>query len=158
MKTIKIAAVALMCSALAACGSSDKAEQTSDTVDFEETTEIAEEAAPSVLSDENVYAFFADLYNNYVFGIQNFDNIKVQFSDAIVTELREDFPYDGEGYAVWVFRTEAQDGPNEVSSLDQVTPLEDGWYEVKFTDMGIKGSHQFKLSEKDGKIFVEEYK
>lgn len=46
--------------------------------------------------------------------------------------------YDG-CYQIWVFRTGYQDGYDEPSKILSITPAQNGWYEVKYSDMGILG-------------------
>ena len=53
-------------------------------------------------------------------------------------------------YSWWAFRTGYQDGPSDVSSLDGIESLGQGWYRVSYTDMGIEATTDVKL--KDGKI------
>lgn len=55
-------------------------------------------------------------------------------------------------YEYWRFRTTAQDSKPDadVSKIESIASIGDGWYEVKYLDMGWKGSTKVKV--KDGKI------
>ena len=53
-------------------------------------------------------------------------------------------------YSWWDFRTGNQDGPSDVSSLDGIESLGQGWYRVSYTDMGIQATTDVKLE--GGKI------
>lgn len=64
--------------------------------------------------------------------------------------------YDGEGYAIWLFRSGAQDGPSDESRVTSVIRLGKGLYRVEFIDMGIEGSRTLKLVTRDGKLFFDE--
>lgn len=46
--------------------------------------------------------------------------------------------YDG-CYQIWVFRTGYQDGYDEPSKILSIKPTQNGWDEVKYSDMGILG-------------------
>lgn len=46
--------------------------------------------------------------------------------------------YEGT-YSIWVFRTGLQDGPEDTSKLISITPMQEGWYEVIYSDMGTRG-------------------
>jgi len=55
-------------------------------------------------------------------------------------------------YEFWRFRTAAQDSKpgSDVSRIESITSKGDGWYEVKYLDMGWEGTTMVKV--KDGKI------
>ena len=53
-------------------------------------------------------------------------------------------------YSYWAFRTGCQDGPSQESSLEDVKPLGDGWYQVTYSDLGIPGITDVRVE--DGKI------
>lgn len=52
--------------------------------------------------------------------------------------------YDG-CYQVWLFRTGAQDGEG-ASQILSITPTKEGWYEVKYLDMGLEGKTSVHMS------------
>lgn len=122
---------------------------------MEETTESV-----SVNEQNQVNAFLQELYDKYVFGndgFGDFEDIVEHFSPKILTQLRDEFEYDGGGYAVWLFRTGAQDGPEDKSEVTSISTKGDGWYTVFFSDMGIKGSCRFQVKLVDGKVFVSKF-
>ena len=76
------------------------------------------------------------------------DLLKQSLSQSVLDALWEaDYP---ETYSFWKFRTEYQDGPSSESSLESVKPLEDGWYQVEYSDMGFHGVTDVKME--NGKI------
>ena len=126
------------------------------------STESNEEVIESVSDkDQNqVKAFLQELYDKYVFGNEefcDFEEIVEHFSPKILTKLRNEFEYDGGGYAVWLFRTGAQDGPEDKSEVISISTEGDGWYTVSFSDMGIKGSCRFQAKIVDGIVFVSNF-
>lgn len=107
-----------------------------------------------------VTAFLQELYDKYVFGNDefcDFEDIVDHFSPKILTKLRNEFEYDGGGYAVWLFRTGANGGPSNRSEVTSISTEGDGWYTVFFIDMGIKSSCRFKAKLVEGKVFIEKF-
>ncbi|MBQ0005876.1 MAG: hypothetical protein KBS57_00520, partial [Alistipes sp.] len=88
-------------------------------------------------------SFIRDFYQNARFEDEAF--LKEHCSPALLSKLRREYDYDGDGYAVWLFRSGAQDGPdrtkNEVVSVEQ----EGDWYTYEAYDSGILFSRSVKL-------------
>lgn len=61
------------------------------------------------------------------------------------------------GYAIWLFRSGAQDGPGE-SEVINIEDNGDGWFTVYMSDMGFKGSCVFKASIEDDVVFITDFK
>ena len=102
--------------------------------------------------------FLTTLYSDYVFQYHDFSLIQNHFSEQVLHRLRQEYDYDGEGYAVWLFRSDAQDGPSDVSKVNTITPEPDGWYAVHYTDMGIKGTCHVLIQLRDGEPGVQDFK
>ena len=82
--------------------------------------------------------FIRHFYTNCVFGNAACGPILEKCcTQRLLRKLRADYGYDGEGYAVWLFRTGAQD---DVSEIREVAALGDGRYRVDFVDMGTEGA------------------
>ncbi len=138
---------------LASCGGSSQ--KTPFKESMEETTESV-----SVNEQNRVNAFLQELYDEYIFGSDgsgDFEDVVEHFSPEILSKLRNEFEYDGGGYAVWLFRTGAQDGPEDKSEVTSISTGGDGWYTVFFSDMGVKGSCRFQAKLVDGKVFVSRF-
>lgn len=138
---------------LASCGGSSQKKLFKGSM--EETTESV-----SVNEQNQVNAFLQELYDKYVFGndgFGDFEDIVEHFSPKILTQLRDEFEYDGGGYAVWLFRTGMQDGPEDKSEVTSISTEDDDWYTVFFSDMGIKGSCRFQAKLVNGKVFVSKF-
>ena len=128
-----------------------KVDSLASTVEAPQTTKAEEEKL--------VTAFLTDLYEKYVLDIRgshDIRKIRSHFSSEILKKMRKEYDYDDGGYASWIFRTGAQDGPGE-SQLRSITPEGDGWYKVSFSDMGYKSSCRFKAEIRDGKVFISDY-
>lgn len=61
---------------------------------------------------------------------------------------------DGGGYAVWKFRSDAQDG-KDIHEIEKIEPLGNGKYIVHYNDMGNKGAHTITTVIQDGEIFFD---
>lgn len=107
-----------------------------------------------------VEPFIRNLYNNYVFGYGDLNDLKENFDDSVFLYLQQEYSaeYDGEGYATWLLRTGCQDGPEDISSVDTIISLPDNWYEVKFTDLGNPGCRRLKISVSDSTPIIETFK
>ena len=77
------------------------------------------------------------------------------WTQRLLRKLRADYGYDGEGYAVWLFRTGAQDGPDDVSEIREVAALGDGRYRVDFVDMGTEGRRIVKIVDENGAMKID---
>ena len=74
--------------------------------------------------------------------------LQESLSQEVLSSLWE-ADYD-DTYSWWNFRTGYQDGPSDVSTLDGIESLGQGWYRVSYTDMGTQGTTDVQL--KGGKI------
>ena len=90
---------------------------------------------------------------NYVFGAKNYvPAVKKHCTAKLQKQLKDNYEYDGEGYAIWNFRTGMQDGPSDISKVTSVTALGNGLYKVNFIDMGIKGNRTLKIIDVNGTL------
>ena len=76
------------------------------------------------------------------------DYLKSSVSKEILNSLWE-ADYD-DTYSFWYFRTGCQDGPSDVSKVESIEPLEEGWYRVTYSDLGNPGVTDVKVE--GGKI------
>lgn len=103
--------------------------------------------------------FIKDFYADYVFGPSDYvAALKKHCTPEMLEELRKRYEYDGEGYAIWMFRSGAQDGPGQVWEVTSVVALGNGYYRVNFIDMGIKGSRTLKIVPVNGTLKFESVK
>ena len=100
------------------------------------------------------------VYQHYIFGDSSFNSIaKTVCTDRILERLKEEFDYecsDGDCYAIWHFRTNSQDGPNDSSMVKDIIYKGDGWFDVTYIDMGNDGTTTFKLVEEYNRIMIDE--
>ena len=87
------------------------------------------------------------------FGAKNYvPAVKKHCTAKLQKQLKDNYEYDGEGYAIWNFRTGMQDGPSDISKVTSVTALGNGLYKVNFIDMGIKGNRTLKIIDVNGTL------
>lgn len=100
--------------------------------------------------------FIRHFYTNCIFGNAACGPILEKCcTQRLLRKLRADYGYDGEGYAVWLFRTGAQDGPDDVSEIREVASLGDGRYRVDFVDMGTEGRRIVKIVDENGAMKID---
>ena len=96
-----------------------------------------------------------DLYTEY-------DFLEKHCSKAFLQYLKDQYEYDGEGYAVWLFRTSSNDGKpgaeDVKSKVLSITKDNEGWYHYTFTDGGWHGENKIKLHMENGKVVMDELK
>ncbi len=100
--------------------------------------------------------FIKEMYNNVCY--EDYAFLKKHCSADMLKKLEEDYEYEGGGYAVWEFRSGAQDGPSDQHEIISVTPEGDNWYKYEFYDMGIKGSHEIQVIQVDGEYLIKDLK
>ena len=98
-------------------------------------------------------------YSKHIFGNEfaNDSVIAKYCTKGLAQELSKayDNEYsDGGGYAVWKFRSNAQDG-EDIQEVEKIEPLGDGKYLVHYNDMGNKGTHTISIVIQDGEIFFD---
>ena len=118
-----------------------------------EATDAAEDE--SAIQDFITNMYEKDLYTEY-------DFLEKHCSKAFLQYLKDQYEYDGEGYAVWLFRTSSNDGKpgaeDVKSKVLSITKDNEGWYHYTFTDGGWHGENKIKLHMENGKVVMDELK
>ena len=145
----------VMVACLFSCTSNGSKAEAQAEAQAEESVIVSENPDEEVL----VKDFLTKLYADYVFGSQDFSAVKTHFSEDVLKRLKDEYEYDDEdGYAVWLFRTDAQDGPSDVCQVNSVNKEENGWYAVEYVDMGLEGKCLFSVQLRDNEVFVSDFK
>ena len=118
---------------------------------------VATLAACSNDNDAKAIEKIQSFYTNYIFGNEfASDSVMARYcTKELAQKLRDDYDnefIDGGGYAVWKFRSNAQDG-KDIHEIEKIEPLGDGKYIVHYNDMGNKGTHTITTVIQDGEIF-----
>lgn len=98
-------------------------------------------------------------YSKHIFGNEfaNDSVIAKYCTMSLAQELSKAYDdefSDGGGYAVWKFRSNAQDG-EDIREVEKIEPLGDGKFLVHYNDMGNKGTHTITIVQQDGEIFFD---
>ena len=159
-KRISVLAVSLsMVVAFTACkdskegtGAATSTAMQGNAADSEETgiqPATPEEAKDFELQKKMIEEFYA----NFVFGDKPYkaDILHKYCTDRLIKKLKDDYDYeyDGGGYAIWEFRTGAQDGEGE-SCINDITEVAPNRLKVHFTDMGNESSHRITFINDGG--------
>ena len=109
--------------------------------------------------------FIADFYQKYVFENGDFRSIASNIcTPKLLKYLRDVYDYEcldddcGEGYAVWKFRLDNQDGPSNENRLISVETTDNrpDWYTVKYLDLGLEGITMVKIVNEGNKPMLDE--
>lgn len=96
--------------------------------------------------DGAIEDFFTEVFDAKYYEDSGF--IEKYCTENLKKKLKEEVDVDTEGeegYASWLFRSDAQDGPSNEYKLIKFIPEGNGWYKYDFIDMGISGSHRIKF-------------
>ena len=118
-----------------------------------------QESSSSNDPDAKVFEKIQTFYANYIFGTQEATDsvIATYCTKNLAQELSKAYDAefsDGGGYAVWKFRSDAQDG-EDIHEVEKIEPLGNGKYTVHYNDMGNKGTHTITIVQQDGEIFFD---
>lgn len=98
--------------------------------------------------------FIRGMYENVLY--EDYGFLEKHCSESLLTKLSEAYDYEGEGYAVWEFRSGAQDGPSNEHGIISIEDDGDGWYIYTAVDMGITFRKRIKVSHEGGKVMIED--
>ena len=96
--------------------------------------------------------FISDMYENSLY--EDYSFLEKHCSKSLLAKLSDEYDYDGEGYAVWKFRSGAQDGPSNEHAIISIEDEGDGWYRYTAKDMGIIFTKRIRLSHEGGKTKI----
>lgn len=121
-----------------------------------ETAKADEEAKKQ--EEQAIKAFITDMYNNGRY--MDYDFLRQHCTQRMLAKLEEEYEYDGEGYAVWLFRTSAQDGKpgaKEGSKVISIKP-DTSYYRYKFYDQGWLGENKILVFCYEGNCYIDDVK
>jgi len=107
---------------------------------------VTESSAETISEDIDAKAIekIQTFYGNYIFGRQEAtDSVIAQYcTKTLAQKLRDDYDNEfseGGGYAIWEFRSGAQDG-EDIQEVEKIENLGENRYLVHYNDMGNKGT------------------
>ena len=149
--------ILILLAAATAFSCSDKQAQQQDSNDKQIT--VQQESSSSNISDTKVFEKIQTFYSRHIFGNEfaNDSVIAKYCTKELAQKLRDEYDNeysDGGGYAVWKFRSNAQDG-EDIREIEKIESLGEGKYIVHYNDMGNKGTHSITIVQQDGEIFFD---
>ena len=139
---------------------SNDAEDVKEEKVVEENKLDEEEQVKMQEDDAVIQEFITNMYENHLYC--EYDFLEAHCSEGMLQYLRDHYEYDGEGYAIWLFRTGSQDGkPGAEGVKDKVhsiTKDSEGWYHYTFTDAGWNGENKLKVHVENGKVVIDDLK
>lgn len=171
MKTTKYPLIIIATLFLAACNgkqNSNAAEQDSiiqkDTIIQQDTITEQKTEQSQTLNEADVKDSIRKFYNTYVLGSTSLDDATARryctlnFCNSLKAAYTDEY-CDGEpGYALWLLRTGAQDGPSDDSRVVDIVNSGTDAYEVTYLDMGISGKSLVRIVVEDGKPKMDSVK
>lgn len=136
------------------CGNGRGANDKSDTVEnIKNSNKDDAERNDSLIRD-----FITNMYENKCY--EDYDFLEAHCTAKMLKHLKDEFEYDGDGYAVYMFRTGAQDykpgAENIKDKVLSITKDNEGWYHYIFTDGGWHGENKIKVCVENGEVIVDE--
>ena len=129
--------------------------RTADSIRLADSIRIADSIA-NAQKEQEAIAFINDMYNNRKY--EDYAFLRKNCTAKMLKYLRDNYDYDcedGNCFAVWLFRSDNQDGINEKYGVISVTPQGDDWYQYTFYDMGYKASRTIKVINDNGKMMID---
>lgn len=109
--------------------------------------------AVACINNPDDRAFIRNMYEKSLY--EDYTFLERHCSKDLLTKLAEEYDYEGEGYAVWKFRSAAQDGPSKEYAMKSIEDEGNGWYKYTAIDMGITFTKRIKISHKGRRIIIE---
>ena len=150
--------ILILLAAATAFSCSDKQAQQQVAVNNQPAT-VQQESSSSNTFDAKAIAKIQTFYSKHIFGNEFAnDSVMAKYcTKELAQKLRDDYDdeySDGGGYAVWKFRSNAQDG-EDIHEIEKIEPLGNGRYLVHYNDMGNKGTHTITIVQQSGEIFFD---
>ena len=138
----------------------DVPQNTTPPVDIHST--VDEIIDSTVLVSDNI-VFLEEFYDKYVLGNGKFNEVASDIcTSKMLDYLKESYDYDcatDDCYAIWEFKTGHQDrlGESKLVSVKKMNVEgQEGWFNVEYLDMGIKGVTMVKIVNDGYKPLLDE--
>lgn len=106
----------------------------------------------SAEDDQLIMDFITEMYNNGLFSENDF--LEEHCTPRMLQQLRDDYEYEGEGYAYWDFRSESNDGYIDEEAVIKVEK-KDGRYYYEAKDAGYIFQNILSAFVQDGKVMFD---
>lgn len=148
-KQAEVDSIAGRDSVVCADSTMNKVSVTSGNNTVDEMNKMIEEQAPNMLSE---------FYTRYVINMEEVnDNILKKFcTERLIQKLHDDYDYDGEGIAIWDFRSSKHDNEMYDGKLTGVESLGGGKFRVHYVNTGTAYSRDVAVVVVDGTVLLDE--
>ena len=130
-------------------GANDKSE-------IEENTENSDKG-DAEKNDSLIRDFITNMYEKELY--YNYDFLEAHCTKKMLKYLKDEYEYNGDSYAGYLFRTSAQDykpGAEDVKNkVLSINKDSEGWYHYMFTDGGWRGENKIKVCVENGEVKVD---
>lgn len=106
----------------------------------------------SAKDDKLIMDFITEMYNNSLYTDSEF--LEEHCTPRMLQQLRDDYEYDGEGYANWDFRSESNDGFSDENGIIKIEK-KDGRYYYEANDAGYIFQNILSAFVQDGKVMFD---
>ena len=106
----------------------------------------------SAKDDKLIMDFITEMYNNSLYTDNDF--LEEHCTPRMLQQLRDDYEYDGEGYANWDFRSESNDGFGDENGVIKIEN-KDGRYYYEANDAGYIFQNILSAFVQDGKVMFD---
>lgn len=143
---------------MSSCGKSQGSKEKAETEAVADENEQPPMPAVSEEGVKEIVNFITDMYERGLY--LDYDFLNQHCTEEMKQFLKDNYDYDGEGYAVWLFRTSSQDGkPGSEVDPDATRILTvraegNDWYSYKFLDAGWKGENRIKVFFEEGNFWI----
>ncbi len=109
-------------------------------------------------NDSLIHDFITNMYEKELY--YNYDFLEAHCTKKMLKYLKDEYEYNGDSYAGYLFRTSAQDykpGAEDVKNkVLSINKDSEGWYHYMFTDGGWRGENKIKVCVENGEVKVDE--
>lgn len=97
-------------------------------------------------------SFIRDMYDNVRY--EDYSFIEEHCTARLKRRLKAAYDYEGEGYAVWLFRSGVQDGPDDTHGITAME-REGKWFTYDAMDMGVHFIRSVKVKVRKDRILMD---
>lgn len=145
--------IVLLVGALCDISAQDKLSHVSKSHHTSKSTDVRDEKSAEFISE-----WIEQMYNNKLY--EDYDFLQKHCSAELLKKLQDAYPYDTDGiaYATWLFRSGQQDSkPGADNKTIMLEVKADGdWFVYTALDMGWKFTNRIKITNRGGKVIIED--
>lgn len=150
----KIALLAVLTAATMNSCSKNAASQADGAAAPAESAVAASDKTDISTGDNRIIAdFITNMYNEGLYWEE--DWLLAHCTPKMLQIMKDNYDYDGEGYAFWILRTSSNDSSG--GSVLSVTTDDGQWFNYRFTDGDYEGENRLKCYIENGNVWIDDY-